>query len=87
MDKQSFGFQGKLLDGPRLVKKLFDEIGPKYADRDGGYTRIIRLAKHRIGDATQLCVLQLVGDEEGPQESGQYSRRREAANRRMLGIA
>ena len=67
-----------------MVKKLFDEIAPRYADRSGGYTRIIRLGKHRIGDGGDLCVLQLVGQEEsGPQVSGQYSRRRDKANHRM----
>jgi len=74
---------GELVSGPKLLKKLFEEIGPKYADRDGGYTRIVRLGKHRLGDGTDLCVIQLVGNEEGPQVSGQYSRRREKANRRM----
>jgi len=75
---------GEVVSGPRIVKKLFDEIGPRYANRAGGYTRIIRLAKHRIGDGTSLCVLQLVGEEEsGPQVKGQYSRRRDKANRRM----
>ncbi len=70
--------------GPRIVKKLFDEIAPRYADRPGGYTRLIRLGKHRIGDGTDLCVLQLVGEEtEGPQVSGRYSRRRDKANHRM----
>ncbi|MAE66174.1 MAG: 50S ribosomal protein L17 [Phycisphaeraceae bacterium] len=73
----------ELKDGPRVVKKLFDEIAPRYADRAGGYTRIVRLGKHRIGDGSDLCVLQLVGDEEGPQVSGDYSRRRDKANRRM----
>jgi large subunit ribosomal protein L17 len=73
---------GELVDGPRIVKKLFDEIAPKYADRPGGYTRIIKLAKHRIGDGSDLCVLQLVGDEEGPQlPAGQGVRRRKADNR------
>ena len=74
---------GELTGGPRLVKKLFDEIGPKYADRHGGYTRIVRLGRHRLGDGGDLCVLQLVGDEEGPNVAGQYSRRREKADRRM----
>jgi len=74
---------GELVDGPRLVKKLMEEIGPKFADRQGGYSRIVRLGKHRIGDASDLCVLQLVGSEEGPQVAGQYSRRRNKANRRM----
>ncbi len=74
---------GEVTGGPRLVKRLFDEIGPRYADRTGGYTRIVRTGKYRIGDASDLCVIQLVGDESGPQVSGQYSRRREKADRRM----
>jgi large subunit ribosomal protein L17 len=74
---------GEVVSGPKVVKKLFDEIGPKYKDREGGYTRIVKLAQHRIGDGGQLCVLQLVGDEEGPQLGGQKSRRREMCNHRM----
>jgi large subunit ribosomal protein L17 len=75
---------GEVVGGQKVVKTLFDEIAPKYADRTGGYTRIIKLAKHRIGDGASLCVLQLVGEEEvGPQVSGQYSRRRDKANKRM----
>ena len=82
------GYQGKLIGGPKIVKYIVEEIAPKYADRNGGYTRIIKLAKHRIGDGTSLCVLQLVGGgaasgEDGPQVGGKYSRRREAANHRM----
>ncbi|WP_432799717.1 50S ribosomal protein L17 [Poriferisphaera sp. WC338] len=69
---------------PKVVQHLFDEIAPKFADRNGGYTRIIKLGKHRIGDAADLCVLQIISDEDtGPQVSGQSSRRREKANRRM----
>ncbi len=45
------------------VKKLFDEVAPKYMTRAGGYTRIIHLAKMRVGDAAEMCILQLV--EEG----------------------
>jgi large subunit ribosomal protein L17 len=73
----------ELQDGPRLVKRLFDEIAPQYRDRPGGYTRIIKLAKHRIADGADLCVLQLVGKEQGPQVAGQFSRRRDKANHRM----
>ena len=74
----------ELVNGPRVVKKLFDEIAPRYVDRKGGYTRIIKLSKHRIGDGSDLCVLQLVGTgESGPQVAGRYSRRRDMANRRM----
>ena len=74
---------GEVVSAPRVVKKLFDEIAPRYADRPGGYTRIVRLGTHRIGDGSDLCVLQLVGSEEGPQVSGAYSRRRDKADRRM----
>jgi len=73
---------GELQKAPRISKVLFDDIAPRYADRNGGYTRIIKLAKHRIGDGSSLCVLQLVGSEDGPQVSGKSSRRREAADRR-----
>ena len=64
--------------------KLMTEIAPKFKDRPGGYTRIIRLPLRRVGDATDLAVLQLVGNEEpGSNERGKtVSRRREkTANR------
>ena len=47
-----------------VVHQLISEVAPKFADRPGGYTRIIRLSKRRIGDAGDLAVLQLVGQEE-----------------------
>jgi large subunit ribosomal protein L17 len=50
---------GEFLD-KTVVQKLFDEIAPKYVDRPGGYTRIIRLAERRIGDAGEQVLLQLV---------------------------
>lgn len=42
-----------------MVKKLFDEIAPQYLEREGGYTRIIKLGQ-RIGDGAEMCILQLV---------------------------
>ena len=42
-----------------VAKKLFDEISPKYADRNGGYTRIIKIGARR-GDAAEMAVLELV---------------------------
>ncbi len=50
------------LETPASVKKLFDTIGPKFAQRHGGYTRITRLA-FRKGDGAELCKLELVGIE------------------------
>lgn len=42
-----------------VVRKLFDKIAPKYADRPGGYTRIIKVG-HRRGDAASMVILELV---------------------------
>ncbi|HHY77844.1 MAG TPA: 50S ribosomal protein L17 [Clostridiales bacterium] len=42
-----------------VVKKLFDEIAPKYMDRNGGYTRIVRVAPRR-GDGAEIVLLELV---------------------------
>ena len=42
------------------TKKLFDEVAPRFADRSGGYTRIIH-AGFRIGDGAQLAILELLG--------------------------
>ena len=42
-----------------VAKKLFDEIGPKYADRDGDYTRIVKIGPRR-GDAAEMAIIQLV---------------------------
>ncbi|WP_281680424.1 50S ribosomal protein L17 [Synergistes jonesii] len=41
------------------VLKLFNEIGPKYAERSGGYTRIVKMGA-RVGDASPMAVIQLV---------------------------
>lgn len=43
-----------------VAKKLFDTIAPWYAERPGGYTRIIRLGKRRVGDASEIALLELI---------------------------
>lgn len=47
-----------------VVGKLFSELGPRYLDRPGGYTRIVRLSLRRLGDNGKLVLLQLVGAED-----------------------
>ncbi len=42
-----------------VVTKLFDEIAPKYAERKGGYTRVIKIGPRR-GDAAEMAILELV---------------------------
>jgi large subunit ribosomal protein L17 len=47
-----------------VIGKLFSELGPRYLDRPGGYTRIIRLSMRRLGDNGKLVLLQLIGADE-----------------------
>ena len=48
------------LQDKTAVKKLFDEIAPRFANRSGGYTRILRLPDHRIGDGSDRAIFELV---------------------------
>jgi len=50
---------GRTVSDPDLVKKLFDEIAPRYEDRPGGYTRMMKLGQ-RKGDAASMVVLELL---------------------------
>lgn len=75
---------GELRKGPKLVKHLFEDVAPRFADRPGGYTRIIRLGKKRIGDKAELCVIQLCGEEDGPEIGGRLSHRRRIADKRTV---
>jgi large subunit ribosomal protein L17 len=42
------------------VKKLFDVLGPRFADRPGGYTRILKLSKRRLGDQAERALFEFV---------------------------
>ncbi len=68
--------------GKTTIDVLFDEVAPRYADRPGGYTRIIRLADRRIGDGSVQVVLQLVEESKADTGSGGGSRRRRRAEKR-----
>ncbi len=74
---------GELRKAPKLVKHIFTNVAPRFKDRAGGYTRIIRLGKHRIGDGSELVLIQFVGAEEGPEIGGNPSTRRRQADRRQ----
>lgn len=47
------------LNNPAAVQKLFEEIAPRYAERNGGYTRVLSVG-HRSGDAAPMSLLELV---------------------------
>jgi large subunit ribosomal protein L17 len=68
----------KKLNDPAVLQKLFAEIGPRYADRPGGYTRILRLHGGRKGDNTEMALLELVDSKAQPkvQDSKKRKRRR-----------
>ncbi len=51
----------KIIGNKEAVKILFDVIAPRFSDRDGGYTRILKLYKPRLGDAAQRAILEFVG--------------------------
>ena len=73
---------GEIRKSPKLVKHIFEHVAPRFRDRPGGYTRIVKLGRHRLGDASELCVIQFVGAEEGPEIGGQPSTRRRKADKR-----
>lgn len=51
----------QLLGNKEAVRVLFDAVAPRFTDRPGGYTRILRLAKPRLGDAGTRAILEFVG--------------------------
>lgn len=81
-DAIEFNRYGEVRKAPRLVQHIMSVVAPKFADRDGGYTRVVKIGKRRLGDGTDLVILQLVGEEEGPQVGGGDSRRRTQKQRR-----
>ena len=64
------------VNDPAVVSKLFDTLAPRFSQRHGGYTRIIRLG-FRDGDGAQMAYLELIGSEFKPEkkEEGKGSKR------------
>jgi large subunit ribosomal protein L17 len=69
------------LNDPLVLKKLFAEIGPRYSDRPGGYTRILRLSGGRKGDNAEVAILELVDTQAKPKVQDSKKRRKQ---RRIL---
>ncbi|MBN2071536.1 MAG: 50S ribosomal protein L17 [Candidatus Krumholzibacteriota bacterium] len=53
----------RTIRNPRVLQKLFDEIGPRFASRNGGYTRVLKLGVRR-GDAAETALLELLSKDE-----------------------
>jgi large subunit ribosomal protein L17 len=73
-----------------VVHKLMTEVAPRFKDRPGGYTRLIRLARQRLGDNSDLALLQLVPEDESPPDNvrkvvGRRKRRTEVRKRALRG--
>lgn len=64
----------RTVSDPGVVKKLFDEIGPRYAERPGGYTRLLKTGVRR-GDAARTAILELVGKDDKPRGKKKTSRK------------
>ena len=60
----------EVLKDDKALKKLFDTIGARYRDRNGGYTRITKL-DYRMGDGAPLAAIELVGAEPAPEAKGE----------------
>jgi large subunit ribosomal protein L17 len=52
----------KVVRSITVVRKLFDEVAPRFAERHGGYTRVLRVG-YRPGDAAEMAVIELVDTE------------------------
>jgi large subunit ribosomal protein L17 len=57
-----------------VMKKLFDDLGARFAGRPGGYTRILRLGPRR-GDGAEMAIVELLGSEYKPEKKGEKGKK------------
>ena len=69
-DLQARRQAAEVLNDDKALKKLFETIGSRYRDREGGYTRITKL-DYRMGDGAPLAAIELVGAEPAPEAKGE----------------
>lgn len=87
-DRSIVAFEdGEPVEKGTVIGKLFSELGPRYLDRSGGYTRIIRLALRRLGDNGQVVLLQLLGKDEPLKKEKRASGKKRARRRAGQAVA
>ena len=69
-----------------VVGKLFDTLAPRFAERAGGYTRILRVG-YRRGDSAEVAQVELVGSEYNPKAAEEEAEKKEAAKPKSKGVA
>ena len=65
------------IQDPKVVQKLFDTIGARFATRPGGYTRILRLGPRR-GDGAEMAIVELLGSEYQPEKKEEKGKKKAA---------
>lgn len=75
--RKAYGY----LQSKAVVHKLFAELGPRYKDRPGGYTRVVR-TRRRNGDAAELAVIQLVQEELKPKKKAKPKKKKAAPKKK-----
>jgi large subunit ribosomal protein L17 len=63
-DLNSRRMAARKMSDPAILQLLFSEIGPRFADRQGGYTRILKLDAVRRGDNAEVSIIELIGADE-----------------------